>query len=100
MTIYTVPLINTPQTFSIILGSNTYTLTNKYNEFQGWLIDIADVNNIPILSNIPLTTGRNLLEPFAYMNFGGGLWVSTDGSDSVPTLDNLGIDSNLYFTVQ
>ncbi len=100
MTYNVLPLQNVPQSFSIILGGVTYTMTCKYNEIQGWTLDIADINSVPIVSNIPLTTGRDLLEPFGYLNFGGKLFAYTDTSDAPPTLDNLGIDSNLYFVTE
>lgn len=99
MTVYTVPLTNVPQSFSIQLANVAYNMTSRYNERQGWILDIADVNNNLILCNIPLTTGRDLLEPHANLNFGGALFVSTDGNTDIPTIDNLGVSSNLYFAV-
>lgn len=33
----------------------------------GWFMDIADDNENPILMGIPLVTGSNLLEQFAYL---------------------------------
>jgi hypothetical protein len=97
MTISILPLTAIPQSFSIPLNGITYNLTVKWNEKQGWIMDIADVDSIPMIGNIPLTVGRDLLEPHANLNFGGSLFVSSIGSDDVPTLDNLGTSSNLYF---
>jgi hypothetical protein len=98
-TLYTIALTNDAQEFSIILNQVTYTITIQYNENQGWQMNIADINGDPIVSNIPFITGSDLLAPFAYMNFGFGVFVLTDGSDAVPTYDNLGTNSNIYFAM-
>lgn len=99
MTIYTISLTNDNQQFNVILNDTSYNVTLQYNELQGWFINIADVNLIPIISNIPLTTGLDLLLPFAYLNFGFQLFAITDGNDLPPTYDNLGTQSNIYFVV-
>ena len=97
MTPYLIPLSSIPQTFTISLGGIDYNITCKWNEKQGWTLDIADINNVNILCGIPLATGRDLLEPHANLGFGGQLFALTDSSEASPTLDNLGTDSNLYF---
>lgn len=97
---YTLPLANVPQTFQIPLAGVTYTLTCKWND-QGsfWALDIADSNSNPLVANIPLITGADCLDGLDYLGIGGSLYVLTDGAspDDVPTLDNLGVDSNVYF---
>lgn len=93
MAVYEIPLTNTPQTFNITLNETEYTMTNKWNETSGWILDIEG-----FLHGIPLVTGCDLLEPFGYLKIGGGLFVYTDGDiTAIPTLDNLGGDSKLYF---
>lgn len=97
---YTIPFANTPQTFEILLAGTTYTLTNKWNDLgQFWAIDIADQDGVMIVANIPMITGADLLAGLDYLELGGSFYVSSNGSspDDVPTLDNLGIDSNVYF---
>ncbi len=48
--------------------------------------------------NIPLVTGTDLLGQYEYVGLNGQLFVYTDGNaDNVPTLDNLGIESNLFY---
>lgn len=102
MSIYRVPLTNIPQIFQIALGGVEYLLTCRYNDAEdaGWLIDIADLTTaLPIVSNIPLVTGVNLLSGLAYLGINGILFVYTDGDqNAVPTFDNLGVESNLYFS--
>jgi hypothetical protein len=97
---YLIPLANTPQSFQIPLAGATYTFTSKWNDMgQYWALDIADVNDVAIVSNIPLITGGDCLAGLNYLEFDGSIYVLTDGAspDAVPTLANLGIDSNVYF---
>lgn len=104
MSLFQIPVTNEPQTFQIALAGIEYSCTCKYNSAPdaGWVLDFADANtNTPIVANIPLVTGVDLLDGLGYLGFGGKLYVKTDGSDfAVPTLDNLGVDSFLYFEVQ
>lgn len=98
---FLIPLVNVPQTFGINLAGVVYTITCKWNPSVdgGWVLDIANAAQIPIIAGLPLITGCNVLEGLGYLGINGELWVYTDGdSDSVPTLSNLGVDSNLYFT--
>lgn len=86
---------------SISLLSIIYRLTLKWNQnSQCWILDITDVNSIPILTGIPLVTGADLLEQFEYLGIGGQLIAQTDNNiDAVPTFDNLGSTGHLYFVV-
>lgn len=100
--IFLIPLTNVPQTFQIPLGGITYQMTSKWNDSDdgGWLIDIADQNDVPLAANIPLITGADILENLEYLGIPGNLYVNSTGSTplAVPTLENLGVDSNLYFS--
>lgn len=96
-----IPLTAEPQTFAIALGDTTYQLTLSYRDAVGggWILDIADVDGAPLLCGVPLVTGADLLVQYRYMNFGGELNVQTDSDiDAVPTFDNLGTVSHVYFT--
>jgi len=88
------------QQFTITLSGVTYTLTLQYRNISagGWVLDIGDSNNNPIIQGIPLVTGANLLAQYAYLGFTGALWVQTqDDPDAVPTFENLGIDGQVYY---
>jgi hypothetical protein len=101
--IFAIPLANIPQTFSIALAGANYNLTSRWNDADdaGWCLDIADENNNPLACNIPLITGADCLAGLEYLGIGGQLVVYTDGDPTaVPTLDNLGVNSNLYFLVE
>lgn len=65
----------------------------------GWVCSFADqLTGEGIVSNIPFITGVDLLDGLEYLGFGGQLIVVTNGDiTAVPTLNNLGIDCNLYF---
>ncbi len=106
-TTYQIPLmVGMPQSLLITLGATEYRLTIRYRDVDGgnslWSIDIADViSNQDLVCGIPLVTGADLLAQYGYLNIAGSLVVYTDGEpDAVPTFDNLGADSNLYFVVQ
>ena len=96
---FLIPLTNIPQEFSISLDNREVTIHQRWNEWSGWLINISDTaTNTSIISGIPLVTGCDLLEPFPELGFLGSLFVYTDGDAmAIPTIDNLGLDSNLYY---
>lgn len=103
---FVIPLTNVAQTFTIDLAGVTYTLTVRWNDMQanqdvgdtGWILDIADSQQNPIVAGLPLITGADLLDGLDYLGIQGSLIVYTNGqADAVPTFDNLGTDCNLYF---
>jgi hypothetical protein len=98
-TFYEVPLVATPQTLTITLGAATYNLTVQWNWVaQLWVLDIADDSNIMLVGGIPLVTGANLLEEYAYLGFGGALIATTDSNAFLPpAFAGLGTTSHLYF---
>ena len=101
MTVYEIPLIAQSQKFSITLAGINYNLQLVWNAYmQAWVLDINDTNNAPVIGGIPLVTGADLLEQYGYLVFGGQLIVQTDNNpDVLPTLDNLGSTSHLFFVV-
>lgn len=98
---YKLPITNTPQQFEIVLADKTYLLTCKWNaaDEAGWQLDFSDATtNEIIVQGIPLVTGVDLLSGLGYLGFQGSLFVYTDGNDfAVPTFENLGVESFLYF---
>ncbi|HVI10236.1 MAG TPA: hypothetical protein VND65_18240 [Candidatus Binatia bacterium] len=98
---YEIPLLDTPQTLSIVLAGISYQLRVVWNEQnQSWVLDIADAAGTPILQGIPLVTGADLLEQFGYLEFGGQLIVQTDNNvNEVPSFTTLGSTGHLYFVV-
>lgn len=97
---YEVPLSPTPQIFEIQLGDVTYKMRVSWNDASqgGWILDIFDVNEVPIICGIPFVTGVNLLGQYDYLGFKGQLFVQTDYDlYAVPTFTNLGIQARLYY---
>ncbi len=97
MSLFKIPVLNEPQSFQIALAGREYTCTSE----GGWILDFADAETDEVIvTNIPLVTGVDLLDGLEYLGFGGKLYVRTDGNDfAVPTLENLGVESFLYFEV-
>jgi hypothetical protein len=99
---FEIPLSGQSQTFNIVLASVTYQLTLTWRNAGscGWILDIADSSGNPLIQGIPLVTGADLLAQYRYLGFTGSLVVKTDADpDAVPTYDNLGSTSHLYFVV-
>lgn len=98
---FLIPLTNTPQSFNIELGGRNFTLVVKWNDAveAGWVMDILDQDTqSPIVCNIPFITGADMLEGLEYLEIPGQLIAYTNGDQwAVPTIDNLGSNSNLFF---
>jgi hypothetical protein len=99
--IFSIPLVNTPEMFNIELGGQNYTLIVRWNDADdaGWEMDILDQDTQePLASCIPFITGADLLAGLEYLGIPGQLVCYTNGDPyAVPTLDNLGSNCNLYF---
>ncbi len=100
---FLIPLQAVAQSFQITLAGVTYLLTVKWNDSPdaGWEFDLTDVDTkTPLVAGLPLITGANCLSGLDYLGIGGMFIVLTNGNpDAVPTFENLGTDSNLYFVV-
>lgn len=101
-TIFEIPLTPNAQKFFITLAGVQYQLRLIWRTAVegGWFLDILTPSDAPILEGVPLITGADLLEPYPEKNFGGKLYVGTDGDiDATPTYGNLGTASHLFFVV-
>lgn len=100
-TAYEIPLTADSQRFTITLAGVAYNLALTWRSGTGWVLDIADANDAPLVSGIPLVTGTDLLGQFGYVGIGGKLIVLVDGDiASVPAYDNLGTEAKLYFVTE
>jgi hypothetical protein len=104
-TVYEIPLSGEPQQFFIALSGVTYQLVFIYRDapcgMGGWMLDINDSFGNPIACGLPLVTGLDMLMQFDYLNFGGELGVLSDGDLwAIPTFDNLGTGSHLYWVTE
>lgn len=100
-TLLLIPLANTPQNFNITLAGVQYTITSKWNEYCGWVLDFIDgITGESIVADVPLVVGADLFEQYAYLGLPGQAIVYTDGDQyAEPTMENLGTMSNLYLLV-
>jgi hypothetical protein len=110
--IYKIPLTNTPQSFELRLPLKTRTFADKkfidvvfrykwFDEMKAWAFSIITIGvglNFPLIINMPLVSGQDLLEQYQYVGIDGQMIVFTSGAEGEPpTLENLGAESNLYF---
>lgn len=100
-TVYEVPLSSQPQRFLITLVGVQYQVTLRWNiPSQVWIINLADANGNAIVNGIPLVTGRDLLEPYGYLDLGFQLFAQTDNATVVPpAYANLGTAGHLFAVV-
>ncbi len=98
---YEIPLSPQPQKFQIVIAGVTYGLRVYWSAAaQAWVLDIQDVNGTTLLNGVALVTGADLLEQYAYLQFGFGLFVGNDDSlFGVPTFQSLGLNSHLIAVV-
>lgn len=95
-----IPLTPEAQKLSVQLGGTVYNLTVRWNtaEEGGWIIDIFNMDGSAKLLGVPMTTGNDMLEQYAYLGFGGKLFCGTDGDlTAPPTYENLGQTAHLYW---
>lgn len=102
MNYYEVPLSPTPQRFSITLAEVQYSCLLYWNIYTStWCLDIADAEQRPLVTAIPLVTGVDLLGQFQHLGFGGHLVVQIDGTPyGLPTYANLGQQARLIFATE
>lgn len=104
MSTFQIPLTNVPQLFQINLAGVDYNLICRWNDAieAGWIMDIADtLTDTTLMTNIPLVTGTDLLSGLEYLGIQGQLYVQSDADAfAVPTLTNLGIESQIYFVTE
>lgn len=95
---YEIPLKPESQEFDISLAGVTYHIKLRWcPPNNSWILYVMDSNQNPILSGIPLITGADLLEQFAYLEIGGKLIVQSDFDPTlVPNYASLGNTGHLF----
>lgn len=86
MTAYEIPLVASPQAFTITLSGISYRLRLFYvnSENSGWHIDIFNRDEEPLVCGIPLVPGGDLLAPYAYLGMNGMLIAINDNNPNMP----------------
>ena len=103
MDIFLVPLDTSNQSFEIQLAGRDLVLDCVWNwQAPAWMLSLYDGDtDEPLVMNIPLVAGIDLLGQYKHLGIDGQLFVYTDGDETAPpTLDNLGAESNLYLVTQ
>lgn len=91
-----IPLSPDNQQFTTDINGVSYQIRSLWRDNAGWVVDLMDASGAPVVSDIPLVTGANLLSQYAYLNLGFGLVVVCDDpSQDYPTKTDLGIKSHL-----
>ncbi|WP_405423759.1 phage baseplate plug protein [Pantoea stewartii] len=100
MTIIEMPLQPQNQAFSTTIAGNIWKITVMWRA-GCWYLDLNDSTGSLIAGGIPLVTGADLLEQYAYLNLGFSLFVvcDADGQD-YPTENDLGIGSHLFIRTE
>ena len=102
-TVFRIPLKNVPQRFEIELAGRSFVMIVRWNPaMPNWTVCLLDgVTEEFLLNCLPLVTGTDLLAQFRHIGIEGSFLVVTDGDEfATPTLENLGIESNLYYVVE
>lgn len=99
--VFQIPLTNTPQVFTIRITGQDYLMTVRWNDAPdaGWQMSLTNADtNVDLVVGIPLIVGADLLAGLEYLGLEGSFFVYTSGDQfAVPTLDDLGDTSNVYF---
>ena len=102
MAVFEIPLTPQPQVMTIALSGVVYTLrfsyANSADDGGGWLLDIGDAVNNPLVCGVPLVSAVNLLEQYEYLAMNGTLFALSDrGLAYNPTFADLGVGSHVYW---
>lgn len=101
MSVEEIPLSADNQIFSILLQGRQLRLRVMYRDEAGWVLDILETDDEPIITGIPLVSDVDLLAAYRHLGLTGGLYlVSDDVALEYPTKTNLGLRSHLYFVTQ
>lgn len=99
MNVIEIPVTPHPQVFRVALNNTVYAWRIYWLvPAQCWMLDIADLEERPLISGIPLITGADLLGQYQYA-MKGGLYVISDQlpPDTVPDFTHLGSTGHIYF---
>lgn len=100
-----IPVDSSPnQTWQVSVNINgavvTFFVTLDYNEIaEYWVMAISDSNQNPILNDIPLVTGLNLLRQYQYLGI-GSIYLLPIGqqAENYPDDTNLGTAFELVWS--
>lgn len=100
MAIFSIPLAEGNQKFTIMLGETRYRLRFVYRNatLGGWFMDIERVDGAGALYSIPLICNCDLMAQFPYKGFGHFWAVIANSKEEYPTFDDMGKNLRLYWS--
>lgn len=100
MNLTELPLTPQNRAFSATIAGALYKIVIIWRA-GCWYMDLSDSSDSLIAGSIPLVTGADLLEQYAYLGLGFALFVvcDADGQD-YPTENDLGISSHLIIRTE
>lgn len=99
-TAYLIPATG-QEVFGINLNGRRWRLTFRYldDPGPGWVMDIANADDVQLVQGIPLIPGQDLVAPYPGLFFGGELRAINDADDAPGPLA-LGRTLNVYYVVR
>jgi len=99
MIISEIPLSAESQTLRVSIGNIAYNLSVLWRGI-GFYLDIADENNVLIVSGLAMVPGTDLLGQLAHLGISGNWVILSDVDPSlIPTYSTLGVSSHLCVIV-
>ena len=100
MAIYSIPLAEGNQTFTITLGESRFRLTFIYRKafLGGWFMDIENLNGSEALYSVPILCECDLLEQYPHKGFGHFWAVLGSRQREYPTFEDMGKALKLYWS--
>ena len=95
MATYEIPLSAKNQKFRIRLNGHSYYL--KFMFLNRWFMSISNELDKPMINNLPLVTGINLLEQHQHL-INGSFIVVNNNEDESQKFSDLGILIRLYWS--
>jgi len=86
--------------FQITLEGTVFTLRFRFNtRLDRWVMDVNDVDDLPIITGVPLLYGLPLLDRYKLSNLPLGQFVIIDetGEERNPPRDSFGEDFKLLY---
>jgi hypothetical protein len=94
---YSLPVKPYAVKFRIMVGNTDYWFQTQYREAEeaGWVLDLLDANEQPMIMGIALVAGLDLMWQYHHMGVGFSLVLKTREDRGTPTYESLGTDDEL-----
>lgn len=101
MAFFEIPLNPYPEKFGVTINAKDYLGSTRWSvPLQCWVMALSDSQGVPILLNLPLIPGVDLLGQFEYLGLSAKLIATTDYDPAAaPGYSELGSVGHLYVGV-